>query len=348
MISSRTKQGIAAALGFLGLAILVAVGLPRAGAEDKTHGGTLGKGWEAVAPGLVEPESGDVKLMAPVIGRISQVLVKANDKVIADEPLVRLDDAEARVRVATARATVAMRRRARNDQAAGKAADRRRAEDLVADAEADVVAAREAFDNATAAKRAGSGSDADVASTRADWTKAQDELSQQQGQLRKIEADSGTPLPTLSEGQLNISRTELRLAIVELEKLTIRAPTDSTVLQVNAKVGELAAPPTSPPLVTLGDLSALRVRAELDERDVGEIKLGHKVVVRTDAFRGREFAGKVSTIAPIVQAARISSPGSRNLTDFSVAEILIDLDDPGPLVVGMKVDVYFQAEAAAQ
>ena len=136
--------------------------------------------------------------------------------------------------------------------------------------------------------------------------------------------------------------------IVELDKLTIRAPIAGTVLQVNAKVGELAAPSSLQPLILLGDLSTLRVRAELDERDVGKIKLGGKVVVRADAFRGREFAGKVSAIAPLVQPGRINSSGSRNLTDFSVAEVLTDLADPGPLVVGMKVDVYFQLDSAAQ
>jgi hypothetical protein len=59
---------------------------------------------------------------------------------------------------------------------------------------------------------------------------------------------------------------------------------------------------------------------------------------RADAFRGREFAGKVVSIAPLVQPARINSPGSRNLSDFSVTDVLIELSDPGPLLVGMKVD----------
>ena len=50
------------------------------------------------------------------------------------------------------------------------------------------------------------------------------------------------------------------------------------------------------------------MRAELDEQDVGKIEEGDKVVVRADAFRGREFAGKVAAIAPIVRLGRISSP----------------------------------------
>ncbi len=165
---------------------------------------------------------------------------------------------------------------------------------------------------------------------------------------RKLETESRTPLPTQSEGQLNVARAELRLALVELERLTIRAPITSTVLQVNAKVGELATPASPQPLMSLGDLSALRVRAELDERDVGKVKLGDDVAVRADGFRGREFPGKIVNIAPIIRPGHIKSPESRNLTDFSVMEVLIDLADPGPLVEGMKVDVYFQAASDAQ
>jgi HlyD family secretion protein len=104
-----------------------------------------------------------------------------------------------------------------------------------------------------------------------------------------------------------------------IEKLTIRAPIGGTVLQINARAGELATPSATQPLLLLGDISAMRVRAELDERDFGEIKIGQPVLVRAAAFREREFAGKVLSIAPIVQSSRISSRDQRNLTDVNVA-----------------------------
>lgn len=52
----------------------------------------------------------------------------------------------------------------------------------------------------------------------------QERLTQQWVQLRKVEAESETPLPSQSEGQPNVARTELRLATVQLEQLTIRPP----------------------------------------------------------------------------------------------------------------------------
>src|SRR5262249_59837652 len=73
------------------------------------------KRWQTVAPGRVEPVSGSIKIAAPVMGVIAQVLVKVNDKVAAGELLIRLVDTEARARLAPAEAQGAFRLRARDE-----------------------------------------------------------------------------------------------------------------------------------------------------------------------------------------------------------------------------------------
>jgi HlyD family secretion protein len=315
-----------------GLAALMPVPAAQSGEE---------KPWQAVAPGRIEPFSGEIKIAASSIGLIGEVLVKAGDKVAAGDPLIRLADREAQARVANAEAQVAMRKRARNDQnPSARAGDRRKAEDAVADGDKAVLEARAALDRAVIERRAGRGSDADVENARSALVRAQDRLRQQKADLRKLEAD--TPLPTQNEGQLNIARAELWAAEAAFEKMTIRAPVAGTVLQVNAKPGEMASPSLIQPLVLLGDLSSLRVRAELDERDIAEIKIGQPVLVRPAAFRGRDFAGKVSFIAPLVEPGTSNSRGQRNQTDVDIVEVWIDLAEPGPLAVGMKADVYFR------
>ena len=299
--------------------------------------------WQAVAQGVVEPRSGKITIGSPIMGRISEVRVDATGKVFPGELLVRLDDQDARARVATAEARVAMQKKLRNEQAPGKAADRRKAEDAVADAAATLVAARDDLDTATLEGGAVGGPDVDVARQRSAWKTAQDALKQRRMELHKLEIDAATPLPTEIEGQLNVARLDLWAANVELEKTRIRSPIAGTVLQVNAKVGELAHPSSQQPLIVLGDISALQVRAELDERDVRAVSIAQSVVVRTDAFPGNEFAGKVSAIAPVVQARRINSYDSRSLTNSDATEVLIDLSDPGPMMVGMQVNAYFRA-----
>jgi HlyD family secretion protein len=358
---SKNKSAVrgAAAVVFVFVAAALAA---RTGAQETARASRPeaadDKRWQTVAPGRVEPSSGEIRIAAPVMGVIGQVLVKVNDKVSAGEPLIRLVDDEAQARLAAAEAQVAFRLLARNEEAApvrstarrtaeaaiaadpDKAAARRRAEDAVADADKAVAAAQAALDKVMLERRAGRASDVN----REALSRAQDRLQQQKAELRRIEADANTPLANFAEGQVNVARAESAAAAAALAKLTIRAPIAGTVLQVNAKPGELASPTNAQPLLVIGDVSALRVRAELDERDFGEIKIGQPVLVRAAAFRGREFAGKVSFIAPLVEQGRINARGQRNVTDVDVVEVLVDLTQADPLAVGMKVDVYFQPD----
>jgi HlyD family secretion protein len=298
-------------------------------------------GWHAVAPGRVEPLSSEVKITSVVAALVTEVLVKPNDNVFAGEPLIRLKDDELRARLAAAEAQVLLRERVRDDQrASGKAAERRKAEDSLDEAESEVFDARAALDAAAIAHRAGRGGEAQVNAARAALLRVQDTFNLRAATLRSIQERSS--LPTQSEGQLNIARAERSVARAALDKLTIRAPISGTVLQVNVKTGETAMPSSTQPLMVLGDISALRVRVELDDRDLGKIKIGQSVIVRASAFPSREIAGKVATIAPIVGPASGAARGQRSPTDVDVAEVFVDLTDRGPLSSGMQVDVYFR------
>jgi HlyD family secretion protein len=303
-----------------------------AGKPDNTR-------WEIIAAGRVEPRSGEINLAAPLFARVADVPVTAGDKVAAGDLLVRLEDDEARARVASAQAQAALRKRARNEvAAAGRAAQRRKAEDAVADAENAVVEARSTLDQAIE-QRART-----IEAARAALARAQTRLAQNQADLRKLEGQANTPLPTELEGELNVARAELGAAQAALEQTRIRAPIAGTVLKLNVKAGELASPTAAQPLVVLGDISALRVRTQVDEQDLGQIKLGQPVLVRASAFPGKEFPGTVSSIAPIVELGDINLGGERNPILTHVAQVLVGLTAWGQLAVGMKVDVFFEGE----
>ena len=340
-----TRFRAACCLGALVVLVVTAAGARAQ--SPSTPDAAADKRWLAVAPGRVEPVSGLIRMTAPVPGVIDEVLAKANDKVFAGEPLIRLRDQEARAQLASQTAQVAMRKRIRNKESASSGASaQRKAEDAVADAEAAVFQVRYLLDRAVAERRSGRGSDAGVAAARAGLKRAEEYLAQQNEELRRIAPDA--PLPTVAEGQLKVARSELSASRAALEKLTIRAPVDGTVLQISAKPGEAISPAATTPLIQLGDTTALRVRAELDERDVEKIKSGQPVLVRPAALRGREVNGTVSFIAPLVEAGRYTALGQRNATDVDVVEVLVELSEPGPLIVGMKVDVFFRQEGSSR
>jgi HlyD family secretion protein len=339
MVALHRYRIVIAALGLVGLAVTQAPSPTTSRAEEAFDR----RMWVAVAPGRVEPWSGEIRIGSAAMGRVGEIMVKVNDTVFAGEALIRLDDEEVRNRHAKAEIQYTLRKRGRS-AATGKAAERRKHEDAVTDAESAVVTARAAVDRAAVAKRAGKGDD--LAAARKNFANAQEQLRDRRAELAKFEADATGAAVGDPEGLFATARLDLRATEAALDNLILRAPIDGTVLQINIRAGELASPSAQQPLVVVGDVSKLRVRAEIDERDYGEIKIGQRVVVRSPAFRGRDVAGTVSSVAPVIEPGRIGARGQRSPTDVNVAEVVIDLAETGPLTVGMKVDVFFSREGA--
>ena len=304
--------------------------------------------WAASAPGRVEPLGGEIRITSQVPGRIDEVLVGINDKVSAGDLMLRFSDEDLVARVQAMRAEVAARKRERDNETVGRQAqDRRTAEDNLANAERTFWNAREDLDRALIARRANAPDVPDLDKTREAVKQASERLDQARTALRKaLQADA--PAQTRLEAALAAGRAELSLAEAALDRTRIRAPSSGTILQMNARVGETVAPSPDAILVVMGDVRSLRVRAEFEERDLGKVKVGQAAVIRSDAFPGQDFEGKVSSLAQSLGPSRLGQRGPRRPTDVDVLEVLIDLTGQPPLLPGMRVDVFLKAQASGQ
>ena len=302
--------------------------------------------WVVAAPGRVEPKSGEIQIAAGMMGRISHVFVKVNDDVAAGEPMIRIDDREARARLAAAEAEAAARQKQRDAQ--GKNSDRSAindAEDAVYAAEPTLTGARCGLHETLLAHRNGSVSKRDVEDAQTRLDRAQQRLQRERVALAVAQSKANTPLPTLFESALSRARADVAAADAVLAKTRIRASVESTVLRLNGKAGEMVAPGPQQALVTIGDVSTLRVRAEVDEADVAKITIGQKVSVRSPSHPGRRFSGKVSAIAPSLASPNIGARGPRRPTDVEVLEVSVSLDKDVPLLPGLRVDAFFDKDS---
>lgn len=302
--------------------------------------------WVAAAPGRVEPRSGEIRIGAGVLGRVTEVLVKVNDRVEEGELLFRLDDEEARARLAAAEAEAGLRKRQRDDAkvTVGRE-DVSKAEDNVFTAERAVTGARYELDYALAARRAGgSGVEQMLADARKRLADAKERLQRERLAFANAQAKKNLPAPNAAESALTAARANVTMADAVLDKSRIRAPISGTVLQVLAKVGEMVAPGTEQPLMVLGDMSVVRVKAEIDDGDVAKIRVGQKAFVKSLNYPGREFEGRISSLAPMLGVPRIPGRGPRRTTDVEVQEVTIDLDGSVPLLPGMRVDAFFRRD----
>jgi HlyD family secretion protein len=299
--------------------------------------------WLAAAPGRVEPKSGLIRVSAQLPGRIADVNVKLNDQVEDGELMIRLDDEEARARLQAAETEAASRKRERDSQPMEKGReDLRKAEDAVFSAERSVTSTRFELEFELQAKRSGSGTADRVADARRNLTSAKEKLARERSAYATAQAKSDVPAPSRLESALQASRSDVAVAEAVLEKTRIRASTAGTVLQLPAKVGEMVAPSPEQPLVVLGDMSVVRIKAEVDEHDVAKIKLGGKVDVKSSAFPGREFTGIVAELSPTLGSPKFALRSARRPTDVEVLEVTINLEGSTPLVPGMRADAFFK------
>ena len=299
--------------------------------------------WLAAAPGRIEPRTGLVRVGAQLLGRIAEVSVKLNDQVEDGELLIRLDDDEARARLQAAETEAASRKRERDAQPLDKAReDVRKSEDAVFSAERALTNARFELEYELQTKRQGNGSDSRIADARHNLNSAKDKLQKERGAYATAQAKSDVPAPSRLESALQASRSDVAVAEALLEKTRIRAPVAGTILQLPAKAGEMVAPSPDLALAVLGDMSVVRLKAEVDEHDAAKIKVGGKVAIKSNAYPGRDFEGRVTELAPTLASPKFALRGARRPTDVEVLEVTIELDGKVPLLPGMRADAFIK------
>lgn len=99
-----------------------------------------------------------------------------------------------------------------------------------------------------------------------------------------------------ARSQLAAAEQAARSARVRLEDYRIKAPFAGKVLRRDAEPGDMATVGKSMFVVAVPD--ALRVTADVDERDVGRLAAGQEAVIRSDAFPGQVFAARITEITP--------------------------------------------------
>ena len=136
--------------------------------------------------------------------------------------------------------------------------------------------------------------------------------------------------------QMDQARAQVGITDVQLSDLTLHAPMDGVVLVKAAELGEVLAAGST--VITLGDIDRPWVRAYVNERDIGRLRLGEPATVRTDSYRDKTFSGRVSFIASEAEFTprQIQTPEERVKL---VYRIKVDTENPGRLLKSnMPVD----------
>lgn len=291
------------------------------------------------AKGIVESEE-EIEIGSQVPGRILRVAVDEGDRIKKGQIMVILDSSKVSERV---RMTEAMLREAearlRELKAGYRPEDIEMARNRVNRVEAVYQKAKDDYERQKRLyeKNATTYIELDRAEER--MKVALEELNEARANLQKY--SKGAREEEIQQAKATVERasSELRYNKALLKDYAIPSPIDGIVVEKLRDADETVDVGT--PILKLANTEKLRIRAELEETDVGKVKEGQKAEVYTDAYEGKIYKGTVYRVVPAVKrkAQRTFDPMAS--FDINTQNIFIRLDDYSGLKNGMSVTVRF-------
>ncbi len=262
------------------------------------------------APGKIEPRT-QVKISADIMGKITRLAVKEGERVKQGQLMLQLDDTQYRAALNQSRAALASARVRLKDS-----------ESLLRVAESNYVRQRALWDQKVLSQAEWDQASSSIESARAAQSTAREEVS------RSDAAFTGA--------QDNLSKTRFV------------APFDGVVSALNVEQGEIVITGTmnnaGTQILVVSDLSRMLVRADVDETDVVDMKLGQKAKITVDAMPDTSFVGTVVEIGNTAKRSIVSS--AEGETNF---EVKVVFDSQVPEVrPGMTADVEIETATHLQ
>jgi HlyD family secretion protein len=182
----------------------------------------------------------------------------------------------------------------------------------VAQAQAAVAQAQAAVDQAQASYNTAEENLALATQNYNDRTQAQAALDQAKNNLAQAQASYNEAVAQLNQlkappdpasiqvAQAGVAQAQAQLQQQEvtLSQLTLRAPIDGIVTQVNGQVGEL--PQNGTPVIVLDDANTrdLQIMAQVSQSDIGLVQAGQSAQFTTSSFANKTFHGTVLMVYP--------------------------------------------------
>jgi HlyD family secretion protein len=167
-------------------------------------------------------------------------------------------------------------------------------------------------------------------------------ISQDELDRRRFALESAAKAVREAQARIHVLRTEL-------ERHTVRAPNDGTVLRVNVRAGEFAgAGTTGDALMVLGNVEPLYVRVEIDETDIGRYRPAAPAFASVRGDAGIRTPLEFVRAEPLLRPKRTLTGDGNERVDTRVLQVIYAIpDDAFHAAVGQEVDVFIDAEARA-
>jgi HlyD family secretion protein len=161
-----------------------------------------------------------------------------------------------------------------------------------------------------------------------------------EGAISRDERDRSVSQANIDRAGVDQARSRLSEAQARLGQLSVKAPSVGTILKLSVREGEFYSPEGGASLITLGNLSKVRVRLDIDERFIGSVFVGQPGYAVVEAYANRKFPGKVVDIAQRMGRKNQRTDDPTERIDTKIREVVMELDDARELVPGLRATGY--------
>lgn len=123
----------------------------------------------------------------------------------------------------------------------------------------------------------------------------------------------------------------------QIAKRRIVSPIDGVVVVRHVDGGE--AVEAREGIVTIADLTKVRIEAEVDEFDAGRLVIGSPVAILAEGYDGQRWSGTVEEIPDAVSGRKLKPQDPGKPSDTRILLVKIRLSEPTPLKLGQRVEV---------
>jgi multidrug resistance efflux pump len=163
--------------------------------------------------------------------------------------------------------------------------------------------------------------------------------------LEKILAGSWKEDIEIARTAVQLAESQVESIKINLERLTVRAPMDGEVLQLNVRLGQFAAMTWKEPMIVLGDSKRLHVRVDLDEPELIYFSKSSQAVATLKGRSNVRFNLKFVYVEPYVIPKQSLTGNNSERVDQRVLQVIYELADERPVdvYIGQQMDVYLKA-----
>ena len=297
--------------------------------------------------GIVEAQSQNIAVASPLARIAEEVFVKVGDEVAAGAPLFRLEGRDLAAEREVRRAAVASAK-ARLDRllASPRPEELPPAEARVKEAEAVLADLRHQVELLEKVADARAVTAEDLAKKRFAALAAEARLAEVKGSRDLLKAGAWKPEIDVVRAELAAAEAQAKAVETDVERLTVRAPVEGMVLQMNVRAGEFApAGVAATPLMLFGTLKKFHVRVDVDENDAWRFKTDAKAAAFVRGNRDLKTDLVFVRVEPFVTPKRSLTGESTERVDTRVLQAVYSFDRAAlPVYVGQQMDVYIEAK----